>query len=449
MMPPSIRFATAADGVSIAYAVDGQGPPLVFAFGWVSHLELMWKDEAFRAYFGALARRFQVVRYDARGNGLSEREVQGITLDDLVLDLEAVVDALDLPPFVLYGATFGGLIAMAYAAKHPERVQKLVLEGTYARGGDTGTPEQHRAIIDALKRLGPAAFYMLGVMTQPEPDARLQQRAWHAQQSISTETAVELYTLAYELDLEPILSKITLPALVLHRRESRSVPFDLGRKLASQLPNARFVPLDGAAHNLWQGHAQRALDAIGDFLDVSLGLEVEEALGDAGVAAVTVLFTDMEGSTTLTQQLGDAKAQELVRSHNGIVRDALARHGGSEIKHTGDGIMASFVSTSRALECAIAIQRAVAARSEEEGIPFRVRIGLNCGEPVVEEGDLFGTAVQLARRICDQAEPGQILASEVVRQLVAGKGFLFADLGEAALRGFEDRLRLYEVRWET
>jgi adenylate cyclase len=166
------------------------------------------------------------------------------------------------------------------------------------------------------------------------------------------------------------------------------------------------------------------------------------------VGVVTVLFTDMKSSTALTQLLGDAKAQELLRAHNTIVRDALELHGGTEIKHTGDGIMAAFPFASRALDCAVAIQLAVAARAEQQPeAPLAVRIGLNAGEPVAEEEDLFGASVQLARRICDDAEAGQVVASNVVRELAAGKGFLFTDRGETSLRGFEDPVRLYEVRW--
>ena len=169
---------------------------------------------------------------------------------------------------------------------------------------------------------------------------------------------------------------------------------------------------------------------------------------------VTIMFTDMEGSTALTQRLGDEKAQELLRAHNGIIRDALKAHGGSEIKHTGDGIMASFPAASKALESAVAIQREFAALTPGPlpagGVrepPFASRIGLNAGEPVAEDEDLFGTAVQMAARVCAHAEPGQIVAANVVRELAAGKGFLFSDLGDIALRGFEDPVRLYEVRW--
>jgi class 3 adenylate cyclase len=161
----------------------------------------------------------------------------------------------------------------------------------------------------------------------------------------------------------------------------------------------------------------------------------------------TILFTDVEGSTALTQRVGDAKAREVLRAHERIVREALKAHGGSEVKTLGDGFMASFSSATRALECAIGMQQAFAAHSEAAEEPIRVRIGLNAGEPIAEEKDLFGTAVNMAARIAAMAEGGEIMASDVVRQLVAGKGFLFADRGDVALRGFEDPVRLYEVRW--
>jgi adenylate cyclase len=188
-------------------------------------------------------------------------------------------------------------------------------------------------------------------------------------------------------------------------------------------------------------------DAVESAIDEFLG-EGEEAEGGAAPSGlVTILFTDMEGSTSLTQRLGDAGAQEVLRTHNTIIRDALKTHDGSETKHTGDGIMASFSLATRALECAIAMQRAFAEHNESAEEPILVRVGLNAGEPVAEDEDLFGTAVQLAARICAHAEPGQILAPIVVRELAAGKRFLFADLGDVTLRGFEDPVRLFEVRW--
>jgi class 3 adenylate cyclase len=162
---------------------------------------------------------------------------------------------------------------------------------------------------------------------------------------------------------------------------------------------------------------------------------------------VTILFTDVEGSTALTQRLGDVRARELFRKHERITREALAAHGGSEVKTMGDGFMASFGSASGALECAIALERAFAEHNATAETPVNVRIGLNAGEPIAEEEDLFGTAVITAARIAAQAKGGEILVSNVVRELVAGRGFMFADRGEALLRGFEDPVRIFEVRW--
>ena len=172
----------------------------------------------------------------------------------------------------------------------------------------------------------------------------------------------------------------------------------------------------------------------------------EQARSADEVVPVTVMFTDIEGSTSLTQRLGDEGAQKLLREHNETVRRALDSYNGKEIKHTGDGIMASFFSASRAVGCAVQIQQTFAARNaanSEDAV--RVRIGLNAGEPIAEDNDLFGASVQLARRICDRAEPSQVLVSDVVRQLVAGKGFAFEHIGTDTLKGFEEPVALFRV----
>jgi class 3 adenylate cyclase len=191
-------------------------------------------------------------------------------------------------------------------------------------------------------------------------------------------------------------------------------------------------------------------NAIDEFLSEGEESAIAPVLGSEDIH--TILFTDVEGSTALTQRLGDAKARDLLREHERITRDALKQHGGSEVKTMGDGFMTSFTSATKALECAIAMQRALGQRNESAEESVRVRIGLNAGEPIAEDdpggrGDLFGTAVNMAARIAGKAEGGEILASNVVRELVAGKGFLFNDRGETELRGFEDPVRIYEVRW--
>jgi class 3 adenylate cyclase len=190
------------------------------------------------------------------------------------------------------------------------------------------------------------------------------------------------------------------------------------------------------------------MEAAASAIDEFVG-EVEEAAQEPPEAGHvhTILFTDVEGSTALTQRLGDAKARELLREHERLVRDALKANGGSEVKTMGDGFMASFSSATKALDCVIAMQRAFAEHNESAEEPILVRVGLNAGEPIAEGEDLYGTAVNLAARIAAQAKGGEILASEAVRQIVAGKKFPFSDRGETTLRGFEDRVHIYQVSW--
>ena len=163
-----------------------------------------------------------------------------------------------------------------------------------------------------------------------------------------------------------------------------------------------------------------------------------------------IMFTDMEGSTTITTRLGDEKSMELLRTHDAIIRNAIKIHGGSEVKHTGDGFMISFSSVSHAVECAISIQRDINSYNKKDPVtPLHLRIGLSAGEPVTEGGDLFGSTVQLAARICDHAKPEQILVTSVVQKLCMGKKLPFSDLGETTLRGFDEPEFLHEVIWQA
>lgn len=176
---------------------------------------------------------------------------------------------------------------------------------------------------------------------------------------------------------------------------------------------------------------------------------MHEASGMAGHPLLTVLITDMEGSTAIIDRLGDVQAYEVLRIHNALIRDCLRTYEGTEVAHTGDGIEASFRLATHAVECAIAIQRAFAQyNAEHPRIPIRVRVGINAGEPITTEGRIFGMSVHAAFRICTRAQPGQILISNIVRQLVAGQRFVVVNRGRVALRGFQERVQLYEVQWD-
>ncbi len=442
-MEQETRFCTSADGTRLAYATYGEqtGTPLVQVNSWIYNEELYWKLPEGRALTEGLAHGRRLVTFDRRGVGASEREVDDLSLEAHVADVVAVVDHLKLERFDLAGWSDGAPVSVAYAAQHPERVARLVLWAPYARGEDRAKPEAARSVAELIRANWPLARRAIADIGLPSGPTELQR--WFSntlREAVSPEVAAGYVEFVTTLDVTAFLPRVQAPTLVLHPRGDRNVPINAGRAVAALISDARFVALEGDASSAFRDHEQIA-HLVRQFLDE--GRHQPPPTEPGGL--VSILFTDIESSTALTQRLGDAKAQEVVRAHNAIVRDALKAHGGSEIKHTGDGIMASFPSASRALDCAVAIQRAVA---EQHGdTPLRVRIGLNAGEPVAEEDDLFGTAVQLAARVCDRAEAGEILASDVVRQLAAGKGFLFADRGEVALRGFEDPVRLYEVRW--
>jgi class 3 adenylate cyclase len=184
---------------------------------------------------------------------------------------------------------------------------------------------------------------------------------------------------------------------------------------------------------------------VSNFLGSIEEPEPGEPIANSGLRAI--LFTDIEGSTSLTQQLGDEKAMEVLRAHNSIVRQALQRAGGREVKHTGDGIMACFHSVVAAARCSVEIQQQLDGETPDRSYPTRVRVGMTAGEPVTEDEDLFGAAVNLAARICAASDPGGILASNVVRELSLGKGFRWNDVGPVALKGFEEPVSLYELLW--
>jgi class 3 adenylate cyclase len=211
--------------------------------------------------------------------------------------------------------------------------------------------------------------------------------------------------------------------------------------MATQIPDARVVSPSGTEEE--QQAARNA--AIASFV---LGLEAPGDVAPPSPSGLrTVLFTDLVRHTEMMQRLGDARGREVLREHERITRETLLRHNGAEVKSMGDGFMASFGSVNGAMECAIALQRAFAKRNERAPEKLAVRAGLNAGEPIEEDGDLFGSTVIVASRIASHASGGEILASDVVRQLAAGKGFSFSDRGVTALKGFDEPVRVWEVWW--
>jgi class 3 adenylate cyclase len=446
-MEPRIQYAQTTDGVSIAFWTLGEGEALVHMPLIFSHIQMEWQIPECRRWYERLAEKRKLIRYDYRGFGLSERNVTDVSLDAMVLDVEAVVDRLGLKKFALLGLVHSGPEAIAYAARHPERVSHLLLWNTYARAADWLRSPQVQAVRASMDKdwafFAEAVAHSLLGWSAGEPARRY---AALVRDSVSQEFLQEVVVPAInQFDVTPLLPQVTSPTLVLYRRQYL-LDDDLARGLASRIPDARLVLLEGESGAPYLGDMEAVLAAIDEFLgegeEVAAGTEAPEA-----GAFRTVLFTDVAGSTSMMRRLGDEKGRAVLRDHERVTREALKAHGGTEVKTMGDGFMACFSSATGALECAIAMQRAFAQHNESAEEPIRVRIGLNAGEPIAEDEDLFGTAVIVAARIAAKAEGGEIVVSDTIRGLVAGKGFLFSDRGDVVLRGFEDPVRLYEVRW--
>jgi len=257
-----IRFCTAADGTRIAYTRSEGGPPLVKSANWLTHLELDAANPVWRHVWNDLARDFSLVRYDARGSGLSDWDVDRFSFEAWVEDLEAVVDAVGLERFPLLGMSQGGAVAIAYTVRHPERVSHLVLLGAYARGRLERQSEGWAARHDAMRTIigqswgrDSDAFREIFSLTMA-PDGTREHWQWLTdlqRVSASTENALRFYETTGRINVEALLPEISAPTLVLHARGDQRVPFDEGRNLAAQIRNARFVTLESRNHLLVDG----------------------------------------------------------------------------------------------------------------------------------------------------------------------------------------------------
>ena len=404
-----------------------------------------------------------------------------------MLDVQAVIDHLGLDRFALLGFLHSGLVAIPYAIQHPAQVSHLVLWCSHGPLTEYASSSGRKALHSLIDQDWEFFTETLAQMRLGwSGGEQAHQIAAYLRESLTQDEAHPIYAAVHELEVMDLLPQMKSPTLVFHRRELPVVKVSVAMGLASGIPDAQLVVLEGASAAPYLDDMDEIARTIEEFLGLEVSDVAEAALPLAAGTLVTILFTDVEGSTALTERLGDTRAREVLREHERITREALAAHSGSEVKTMGDGFMASFGSATKALECAIAIQRAFAERNAslpahpepvegraerqpsahasrasaraDSGLgassePIRVRIGLNAGEPIAEDdpdgrSDLFGTAVNMAARIAGQARGGEILVSDVVRQLVAGKGFTFTERGEHTLKGFDDPVRVYEVRWE-
>jgi pimeloyl-ACP methyl ester carboxylesterase len=266
-VPPRIRFFRGTSGKRIAYAVDGQGPLLIFPAWWVSHLERDFDDPGFRGLFTKLATRMTVVRYDRPGVGLSDREPHPYSLDDELNNLEAIIDELGADRVALMGGSCGGPPAIAYAARHPERTSHLVLYGAYACGPRLAADDLKQAMMGLVRANWGLGSRALTDLLAPQHSTEERQRLAETQRdSASPETAAALLDLIYRMDVSDRVARVRVPTLVLHRKGDRAISFDHGRELAAQIVGATFMPLAGDAHLPWIGDWESIARATLDFL---------------------------------------------------------------------------------------------------------------------------------------------------------------------------------------
>jgi len=272
-----VQFCTAADGVRIAYAVVGNGPPLVKTANWLNHLEYDWQGPIWSHLLRAMAARYRLVRYDARGNGLSDWDVSDISLDAFVSDLETVVDAVGLEKFSLLGISQGCAVSIAYAVRHPERITRLVLYGGYARGRRKRGQLSEIAQADALATLIRAGWgqanpaYRQIFTSRFIPGATPEQALWFNElQRITTtpDNAARIRGALDDMDVTGLLASVRAPTLVLHCRNDAVQPFEEGRRMAAGISGSRFLALEGGNHLILEHEPawRRFLDEITHFL---------------------------------------------------------------------------------------------------------------------------------------------------------------------------------------
>jgi pimeloyl-ACP methyl ester carboxylesterase len=455
---PDTSYAPCGD-LSLAYQVFGDGPvELVFAGSFVSHIELFWTMPEFEAFFEHLSTFCRVLLFDKAGVGLSDPVPQVRTLDDRATEIEAVMDAVGFGKAAVFGMSEGGPAAIVFAAKRPERTRALILAGTFSKTGFAGWDDIERDPAELRARVLPelgaeytpsteqiARFQEFGRAVRSGwgtgaalrgllPSVRsTRQLAMLERMSASPGMARATAEAAFRIDVRPILPTITAPTLVIHARGDL-VPVQGGRYLADHIPGARLLEFDGTDHAPWFSDPDTINSEIEEFLTGS-----HAAPAQSHRALRAVLFTDMVASTQRAAATGDERWRAVLHRFGEITAELTQRFGGTVVKSTGDGHLATFDGPTQAIRCA----EALCAAAETLGI--EIRAGIHTGECELLGTDIGGIAVHIAARILGQAGAGDILVPSAVRDLVVGSGIGFEDRGSVELRGVPGTWRLLAV----
>lgn len=442
-MRPATLYAKSGT-INIAYQVVGTGPrDLVFVMGWVSHLDYFWEEPSLARFLNRLASFSRLILFDKRGTGLSDRVATTAlpTLEERMDDVRAVMDAVGSSRAAVLGVSEGGPMCALFAATYPERTTALVMYGSYARrtrapdypwgtGEDERAQHREQIVADWGRPIGLAERAPSKI-----DDAKfIEWWRTYLTRSASPGAAAALATMNAQIDIRHILPAIRVPTLVLYRSGDRLLPAGAARYVTAHVPGAKLVELPGEDHLPWVGDQDAILDEIEEFLTgVRRGPEPDRVLA-------TVLFTDIVGSTERAATLGDRRWRDLLEAHHGLIRRELDHNRGREVDTTGDGFLAVFDGPARAVRCAAASVGAV----RELGL--EIRAGVHTGEVEMIGANVGGIAVHIGARVAALAQPGEVLVSSTLKDLVAGSGIAFEDRGAYVLKGVPGEWRVFAAR---
>jgi len=448
---PETHYATSGD-VQIAYQAFGAGPELVWVPGWVSQLDLYWEEPSLARFLRRLASFARLIVFDRRGLGLSDRVRPGQvpTLEERIDDIRAVFDDLGVERAAVLGQGYGTPIALLFAATYPERTSSLVLYCPSAKGGLRTddypwgmTPAEQETWREHSTRLWGTAEFAAEWLERLAPSAAGDPRAveWTARVVRAAGSPTASRTLAEmnaAVDVRAVLPHVHVPTLVVVRKDvvlpKGGVDVDgvaEGRWVAERIPGAAFETVPGRDYLPWFGDQDALLDEIAAFVTG------DRPVREPDRVLLTILFTDLVGSTERVAELGDLRWRELLEGHNEAVRRVLERHGGREVDRAGDGFLATFDGPARAVRAG----RAIVA--ELEALRLEVRAGVHTGEVELVDGGIGGIAVHIAARVAALGGAGEVLVTRTVKDLTAGSGIELQTRGTHALRGVPGDWELY------
>jgi len=437
---PQTKYARSGD-IAIAYQVWGDGPvDLVWAPGTASHLDLEWEMPLRALFFEKLGAFCRVIKFDKRGTGLSDRPISMATLEERTDDIRAVMDAEKIERASLFGVSEGGSMTSMFAALNPDRVRSLVVWGTQARWCASEdhpwgmTSEAYDRLIREIGEYGPTDEYIRGAgvglgrtVDQEVVDAFA--RYMRAAASPAAHQAYE--AMNRDIDIRSILPTIAVPTLVMIRTHDPVARLEAARDMARRIPRAIMKEYPGDTHTF----VAKDMDAILADIQSFLTGTSPDLMSDRKLAAI--LFLDVVASTDHIAKDGDTAWGNTLTSYYNIVRKEIARHRGEEFTVAGDGFLALFDGPARAARCALTIAAAV------KQLEIDVLAGVHVGECEITGSNVRGLAVHTGARIMSAANPGTVLASQTVKDLVAGSGLKFVDQGMHALKGLPENHRLF------